>query len=133
MDGFIWNRNSRVRISLAFQRDHIHLELMLENCARGNCLAESTRRAEEAPNHFSSGFVHFPFGSIWNHPTRFHKYGYNWEIIRKQTHLEAISNSKWNCSKQSLGNARPIHVRKFHCSNWNWSLGNATLILTHLS
>ena len=63
---------------------------------------------QECANHFSLSFAHFLCGPIWHHSTRFHEYGSKWDLIRKQTHLQPISSSTWNRSKQSRGNTRPI-------------------------
>ena len=116
-DGSIFNCNNWVRIGLAFPRDRYHLELVLENCTRDNCLPgvqKNRRRAEEARQsplfelrslRTSFELHSYPFG------IRFHEYDSNWDLIREQTHLESINSSKYNRSKQSYGNARPIRTQ----------------------
>ena len=75
-------------------------------------LCKTTKaKQKNLANYFSSNFVHFFSLPIWNCSTRFHKYGSNWDLISKMTHLGQSSRFKWNRSQQLNENARPTSTQ----------------------
>ena len=111
-DGSMWNRldSDRPCVStrpvpvrtgaLKLRRRHLS-----GRCAKNNIRAEEMRQSlffELRP----SFFVHCLSRPIWNCFTCFHEYGASWDRIRKQNQLKPTDCPKWNCSKQSRGNAR---------------------------
>ena len=110
-DGSIWNCNNWARIAIAFPQVQFHLELILKSWYLPSKCTRMQWRAEEARQALFFDFCSF---CIRTHLELFHpcpRIRFQWFLIGKQTHMEPISNSGWNRSKQSHGNTWPICTR----------------------